>query len=445
MATARTATIRDRLGTTQALMLVLCVSPLGCGQDDLSQRCNPIGKAEACDSAAAALQPGVPAEPAPSPPVVLTPPPLPGPAVCARVKVEEAGAQYTFPSSHLHLAAAASEAALVYARSGRCGFGTPWTIMLQRLSSSGSLQGEPITLATTDGPGKNEPPPTTLATDGTVFMACWQSTAAGASSIACSTLPVGSNTPTAAAFTDGGGTPALSYGHGSFVLRYHRDQPVLQRLSRTGDAVGDAVLFGQKYFSVSGVSAAVPTGSGFLFGARLASNAPASLQLLDKELRPSGASQAVPFDTGGLLPVADAGAFIYNDSQADPSGYSLRFTPVGADGAAGPAVAVDPAVPASPRPLPFRGAPHHDQLGLLSASYDPATAKERLQFVDLGRNGARSAPSLDLGEFAEESTFSVETFDITRVADGFLVAVMEPASSSRIAITRLSCLDPKSP
>lgn len=444
MRTARIAPFRNRRGPARALLLPLLVLPLGCGDVGLPGPCASVpdtGAAKTCDAAVP-----TPSGDAPRPDP-LTGLPLAGtPSVCSRVKAVTAATLDAPDASSVRLATAGSEAALIYARMPRPGTDALWSILLQRLSSSGGALGAPIELAAVYGPGKNQPPPTTIASDGASYLACWQTSTAGAASIDCALGIVGSPAmPTRTAFHAPGESPVLSYGHGSYVLRYHHRQPVVQRLSRAGVAVGDAVRFGTLDYAVSGVAAVVPTRSGFLFGARLASNGPATLQALDKELQPVGAAKPVAYDTGGLHAVDGKAALLFNQYQTDPYGYALMFASVDEEGTAGAAINAPFVRSLSLGPTVFRAAPHYSMLGLLYVQHDAAAGKQRLLFEDLGSNGGHAGPDLEVGEVAAETTYAVSLYDIAALGDGFLVAAFQRSASPHVLITKLSCVDPKSP
>ena len=95
--------------------------------------------------------------------------------------------------------------------------GTGWSINLARFNGQGISVGSPVSVGSSMA--SSFPPPTLgLATNGAVYLACWDDAMSAVAGVACATIPTGSGSATVAAYTDTGTAPSLAYSGAGFVL-----------------------------------------------------------------------------------------------------------------------------------------------------------------------------------------------------------------------------------
>jgi hypothetical protein len=341
--------------------------------------------------------------------------------------------------SSVHLACTALECAVVWT-SGGSSTSAKWVIHLARLTPAGARAGAIVDLDTTEGPGLNQPPATALASDGTRYLACWETNQAGASEIRCAHLSAGSDQTRPAPFRGLGSSPNLTAREGALLLEYRNEQVELAPLDGTGASLGPAIQLGPR-FSADYVSNAVATAAGFVLVLALPPSGELQVQPLTPALVSAGPPTAFPHTTHGvpkLFPSGDESALVYTTRASLLDPYALAVTAISAEGATDPEYTV--ALPSTESPFRFVGAGHPSGLAVVWRGPILAEGAESLVFRDLALDGMPLGDALPVGSALPESTDTVEGLDIAAVGGGFLLAAIVGAPpASKVAITLLAC------
>jgi hypothetical protein len=346
--------------------------------------------------------------------------PPPGTAACASPLVTPAGTltapgqqRYFFLSANAH----ANEAAVVY---GQSPDGLTWPVKLQRLSPVGNLVGTPVPLGEAHTAAVGDSLQTTVATEGTRHLACWDGSGENRERVACAWVPSVAGGAVGGLGVEGS-LPALSRGPQGFRLAWANGTSVLtQGLSDTAQARGDPVV-------------ATPAGSHVL---RLVSSPSGfhvvvdrdglTLQGLDPAGQPVGNPVVIP-DTGSPreVGVAAAGEEVLV-AWRRPDGHTVARV-VAPDASLSAEIVLAEAAHQSARVSATAG------LGSFGVTW-PADSST-VSWRSLDAAGAPLGPATNAGDTLGDDN----PHALTAVSDGFLLVTTQGLTYKTMQVLHLRC------